>query len=613
MLHLDSARRGLFQFLGLFLGLSVSTLQAGSVISLTDNAETTGKVTLQSGSVKVEGDATPVEVPLENVLEADFSDAPFHLNYFSSRLNAGQLPPEWKGQDIGSPPVPGRSTYTDGALTVTSSGVDLQRKENQDGFFFIGRSWRGDGQFTARLRGISPPDTVAMAGPMIRDNLDPLAVMYGMGLHNGGSGLFMGRNTTGDHTGWNGFQVELPTWFRLSWTGTNIDCSTSTDVKTWELINETALKTVGDHWIGLYVDTENQTTATAVFDQLTLAPPAGEPVILPAGVLLTSGSFLAGGVDFINPNEGSMTHSGTAFSLPPDKVAAVVADPVSARQIAEVSTKQGVILKNGDFLEGDLQNMQGSYVQINSIVLGPLTYYGDSVRTCVLHPVKPAPAAYEIRLKDGSILRASGMVSANGKIAIGEVSGITVTIGPDEIAQIRAGSAKVQDLIGTAWKVKSPGSSQPAAIPATTSATNAAATTPPPSAVTDANAVADLPPPATETWQGPNQEQILVAAAGSTIDFPVAGHFRALSLRLALSPDSPPNAQVSLHVLADGHDAGSVAPVKSGDAPRLLNLPLQDAKTLRFVVESSVPGGRLLIMDPVAIWDVAEKAPQPVK
>lgn len=564
-----------FPLLGLFLILTFSSLQAGSVISLKDNSETTGKTTLVAGSVHVDGMSASHSMDAGDVLEADFSDSPFHLNYFSSRVSPNQLPPSWKGQDIGNPPTPGSSNYANGVLTVNGTRLTFQRPEKEDSSFFIGQSWTGNGQFIARIKEINPPDSPTLAGPMIRDNTGPLDVMQAFGIGTGG-GLSYGRYSTGDHVSWTGFPVDIPSWMRFSWSGKSLEFAVATDGKNWKVLNQTEVKTVADHWIGIFVNREDKTPGTAVFDHLTFTPPVAESETLPAGVLLTSGSFLAGGVQYLNPNDGAMLHNEKTFPLHFNQVATIIAHPLNVHELQKISSKQGVMMKDGDFLEADIQGIQGTYVEVNSIILGPMSYYGDLLRACSLHPIAPVPSNYEIRLKDGSMIRAKGFNITNGQIVIDEVSGVAITVNPDEIAQFRAGSAQVQNLMELPWKA------QPASA------------TPP----TDTS---DTPPAAVETWEGPNQEQMIVATANNTIDFPLDDKFRALSLHIALSPDSVPNGQASLRILADGVEVKRTPPLKSGDTPFLVNVPLQNPKTLTFAIDSSVPGARLLIIDPVAL------------
>jgi len=224
--------------------------------------------------------------------------------------------------------------------------------------------------------------------------------------------------------------------------------------------------------------------------------------------------------------------------------------------------------------------------------------------------MRPEPAPYEIRLKDGSSILATGLTLNIGQLVINEVSGISVPVAPEEIAQVRAGPSRVQALLELPWKATPPpaplAAPPPASAPAKVPVPNAPAapaTNSPVAAVLPPAAPAADPVSPLECWIGPNQEQILVTPTGTTVDFPLTGKFRALTLRIALSPDSPPKAQASVRILTDGQEAGSPLPLQAGDPPRLVEVPLHDPRTITVVADSVFAGTRVLLIDPVAILE----------
>jgi len=93
----------------------------------------------------------------------------------------------------------------------------------------------------------------------------------------------------------------------------------------------------------------------------------------------------------------------------------------------------------------------------------------------------------------------------------------------------------------------------------------------------------------------------MAVPAGAMIDFSLTGNFRALALRVALSPDSPPNAQMVVRILADGRQLALSPPFKAGDPPRFMEMPLSDPKTITLEPDSNIPGASMLFIDPVAL------------
>jgi hypothetical protein len=332
-----------------------------------------------------------------------------------------------------------------------------------------------------------------------------------------------------------------------------------------------------------------------VLDQVSFTPTPSFAQVLPPGVLLRSGSFLVGtfvhlSFDAANPDAaGDFLRNGKSMTIARSKIAAVTMLPISRSQIAQMGSHVGLLMKNGDVMDGDFDFINGSDVSITSVLLGISNYRRSEVRGCFLHALQAQPASYEIRLTDGSIVNANAVSNfKNGVMTIEEASGVSVPVSLDEVAQFRAGTSQAQSLSELAWKA-----TPPPAAPAgnATPATNAAPV---------ANAA---PEPSVECWEGPNQKQVMLVPAGMTVDFPLPGKFRAMCAWIAMSPDSPPNSQATIRVLADGKEIGRTPPFKAGEQPRLLRVTMQDPKTVTIGADSIYVGPKVLIIDPVALRD----------
>jgi hypothetical protein len=597
----------------IFIAFSLSLLRAGSIYVIGSSSATTGTLTLNATAIHAEG-VSPSDVDLTTVLEADFTDTPFQLSYFSSVADPNRLPANWAGTDIGHPGIPGSLTYVNGDLTLTGAGVDLQRSENADQVFVCGQTVTGDTQLTVRIKEIDGDRT--QVGPMLRETLDPLSKMFSMGMSTIGGGLYVSRGRTGDHVGWVGFNSdEPPIWIRLTRSGNSIDIEVSGDGTKWEFLAQHGTDLPANAWLGFFLDSYSEKVAgKAILDQITLSPVPAEPNTLPPGVLLRSGTFLSGSFHTTDAKGGTFDRHGKSVALTNDQIAAVINHPVTQKQIAEASAQAGLMMKNGDFLTGDIQRIDGGYAIVNSLLLGIASYEGDKWRAGVFAPVQPQPSDYEVRLKDGSIIRATGFNPGGGVVSIQEVSGVSIDASLDEVAQVRAGTAHVQPMIDLPWKATAPLAATapaPAPTPAAPTAASVDASLTNAPAATDTNAppaAAPAPPapPADPNstvlrWQGPNQEQILAVPSGTSLAFPLTGKFSGMALRIAVSPDAPPNALVVVRFLADGRELGRTPPIKASDQPAFANLNFQSAKTITIVADSSFPGVKALLIDPVAI------------
>ena len=223
-----------------FFGYGASPLRAGSVITLTDSPEVTGKLTLTSAAVRVETSTSPTDINFSDILVADFSDTPFQLDYFFGNGVGKQLPATWKQQDIGTVASPGSVAVANGTFTLSGSGVPCEPKKcprDSDSFFFAGQPWTGNGQWTARLKVINAGKTPeAAAGLMLRDTLDPNSAMFTVGAGTQGNGGFSSRTDAGKPAQGQAIPMDLPVWLRLTRYGATVSASISTDGIAWDLI-----------------------------------------------------------------------------------------------------------------------------------------------------------------------------------------------------------------------------------------------------------------------------------------------------------------------------------------------------------------------------------------
>ena len=582
----------------IFLGCCVSTLRAGSVVTIADGLETTGKLTLTSSTISVETSSSPKEINLSDILAADFRETPFQLDCFLGGGN--QLPATWKAQDIGAVAHPGSVVYTDGTFTLSGSGGDPGKESKvSDKLFFAGQPWTGNGQWTARVREIDLK-TPATAGLMLRDTLDAGSAKFSLEAGAGGIGGFAFRNDAGKGSQeiwsaiWHGAPIpmNLPIWLRFTRYGASVFAAISSDGKEWNLLGQYNPRILASPWIGIFAQSyHDKLLGNVVIDQVCFTPAPSSAQVLPPGVLLRSGTFLAGAFNSLvsdpaNPDaNGNFNRAGKPVAIPRSKIAAVTMLPTARSQIADMGSHIGLLMKNGDVMDGEPEAISGGAVRARSVLLGIITYERSDVRACILHPLQAQPASYEIRLKDGSIVNATDLNINKGEVVIQEVSGVSVSVSPDEIAQFRAGSSQVQSLAELNWK----------------------ATPPPAAPVTNAAPVAQAVPdqlPPVQCWEGQNQEQILEAPVGTALEFPLTSKFRALAMRIALSPDSPPNSQVTLRVLANGKEIGRTPPFRAGDQPRFMEVTLQPPRTVTFEADSIFVGPKVLFIDPVAIRDI---------
>jgi len=151
----------------------------------------------------------------------------------------------------------------------------------------------------------------------------------------------------------------------------------------------------------------------------TLSPTGPNP-LLPAGVLLRNGSFVACNVESIEENIVQCSRLLEGKRIPVSEVARIVCQPLPRTMTGRVnSSRPGVLLANGDFVEGTFAGMEGTRVTINSVLLGLRTYdTTQQVLAVIIREAENAPAASEVQLRDQSILFTSHLALQPGAVVL---------------------------------------------------------------------------------------------------------------------------------------------------------------------------------------------------
>ena len=93
-------------------------------------------------------------------------------------------------------------------------------------------------------------------------------------------------------------------------------------------------------------------------------------------------------------------------------VARIVFKPVPRQWREQLRQKRkGVLLQNGEFIEGEFQHLKENWVTINSLLFGVKQYGLEQVMALVLAPVADTPvksSRFELVLEDGSLFHVRG-------------------------------------------------------------------------------------------------------------------------------------------------------------------------------------------------------------
>lgn len=166
----------------------------------------------------------------------------------------------------------------------------------------------------------------------------------------------------------------------------------------------------------------------------TLSPTGPNP-LLPAGVLLRNGSFVACRVESIEEDIVQCSRLLEGKQIPLNEIARIVCQPLPRTMTARVnSSRPGVLLANGDFVEGAFAGMESTRVTINSVLLGLRTYdTTHQVLAVIIREAEGVPSASEVQLKDQSILFTTDIALQPGAVVLRDKLFAGVRIDENEI------------------------------------------------------------------------------------------------------------------------------------------------------------------------------------
>ena len=196
---------------------------------------------------------------------------------------ASLLPPPWDSVDIGAG-APGFAGYVDGTFYVQGDGGDIWG--TADAFRFVYQPVAGDADIIARVTDEEAANPFAKAGVMFRQSLDPSSLQVILDRKPSGELEFMTRFSTGDITTYiTGASSGMPTWLRITRSGSQFTAFQSADGATWSEVGSISIASAGFQlFAGLAVTShDNAVLNTSVFDHVTVTMPVSVHNLLQVG------------------------------------------------------------------------------------------------------------------------------------------------------------------------------------------------------------------------------------------------------------------------------------------------------------------------------------------
>jgi len=140
-----------------------------------------------------------------------------------------------------------------------------------------------------------------------------------------------------------------------------------------------------------------------------------------SGVLLRNGTFIAQNVLSADETIVRFSNAPSDPTLATVNVAQILFQPLSAnlsRLLAD--GRPGVLLKNGDFLDGEFREFKQNQITLNSVLLGLKKVNRDQAVALLLHDPVSSPARFEICTRTGTRWFVNDLVLEKDHILAGD-------------------------------------------------------------------------------------------------------------------------------------------------------------------------------------------------
>jgi hypothetical protein len=550
----------------LFPFFPFTVCQAGTLRTL-DGKTYEGQVTLEpSGQISVTSadSPKPLKFDLSNILQATFGgDAPKPAPV---QLLKGQLPAPWQGINVGKPAEKPYAEYTNETFSIKSANGHLDGLA--DTFIFVAQPIAKDAELIAKFTTTANADQVG-EGIMIRATREPDAA-YASLLYRGGNVLFVKRARAGGitETTTASAQATLPVWMRLARKSDAITAYLSPDGSTWNQIPADATVAGPASLAGLAVcgaakQPQGGHATNVTLKSITPGAIAPATTSLKEGLMLRSGTLLAG-AQIEKADDGSITYNkaGRRDTISLVNVARIVFREIGPDTIAKIPEKRtGVLLREGDFIEGEFRSLNRGRIQLSSVLFGLANFdIRDKAVVLILGDIEPTRAEMLIRTRDGSIYVAKSVTPDKDLLLIEDAIGAKFSINRTEVVELSAGGSRMESLADI----------KPAKVE-------------PPDGLSINSTGTGLP----VTLNGAVCEKSVTLAAGASATWELAAKYRTLTFKCGVPQGVLATAPVRFIILADGKELFKSHPRTSLDDALTASISIKDAKSLTLKVEST--------------------------
>jgi hypothetical protein len=157
----------------------------------------------------------------------------------------------------------------------------------------------------------------------------------------------------------------------------------------------------------------------------------------PAGVLLVNGSIIPGQIESADRTSVRVSRLGSPLSI--IQVARLIFRPITDQDDAALQrSRSGVLLKTGDFVEGNFAGFRGGEIEVSSVVLGSKKLSAAQVTAVILRQPAASPAQFEIKTRNQGLYRVNGLLLQKEALMLTDSAMPNVELALADVVELRA-------------------------------------------------------------------------------------------------------------------------------------------------------------------------------
>jgi hypothetical protein len=159
------------------------------------------------------------------------------------------------------------------------------------------------------------------------------------------------------------------------------------------------------------------------------------------GIVTINGSLITGQTE--SADRASVKLAGIMRPISAIHVARIIFQPMTAQMDQSLQRgRTGVLLKSGDFVEGQFEGLKQGELQVKSVLFGARTIPQSQAAALVLRDIKPTAARFEIITRAGALLRVNNLQLQDEAAAASDPALPVSKLPASDITEIRKAEAK---------------------------------------------------------------------------------------------------------------------------------------------------------------------------